>query len=466
MSLNKLTLTQAIKNLQAKKCSAFELVKACLDQINRYDSKIHAFLELNQDALKEAKLADNQRRDNSSPLLGIPIAIKDNFLTQNLPTTAASKVLEGYLPQYESTVTRKLKEAGAIIIGKTNMDAWAHGSSTESSDFGPTLNPWNTQFLPGGSSGGSTAAVAADMCIAAIGSETAGSIRLPAAWCGVTGFKPTYGRVSRYGVIAMASSTDSPGPIAKTVEDCAFLTQIIGGFDPYDATSSSNPVPLLTLSKAKVKTKLKIGLPKEYLEAMNQETKALVHEAIKVLQNQGHVIEPTSLISPKYAIGVYTIVQRSEVSSNLSRYDGIRYGQDRTKFGEEAIRRIMLGTFALSSGYYDQYYSKAQKVRTLIIEDFNQAFKKFDLIINPPSPGPALKIGASKNEPLFGEMQDMLVEPSSVAGLTGVSLPGGFVDGLPFGFGFVGPQFSEDKVLNIAHQYQQATDWHLRKPQL
>jgi len=445
--LNNLSLTEALDGLKKKKFSSLELVQDCLNQIDKVDPGIHAFLHINKDAQNEAKTVDV-----SKPLGGIPIAVKDNFLTLGLPTTASSRVLEGYMPDYESTVTGKLKQAGAVIIGKTNMDAWAHGSSTESSDYGVTRNPRNPDYLPGGSSGGSAAAVAADMCTAAIGSETAGSIRQPAAWCGVVGFKPTYGRVSRYGVIAMASSTDSPGPLTKTVEDAALITRIIAGRDQYDATTSPLPVPDYL---SPLKSSLKIGIPKEYMEVMQPEAKELVLKAAKRLEELGHLVEETSLIHPKYSIGVYTIVQRSEVSSNLARYDGIRYGHDRSYFGEEAKRRIMLGTYALSSGYYDQYYNRAQKVRTLIIQDFHKAFHKYDLLIDPASPGPALKIGSTAGDPMFGEMQDILVEPSSIAGLTGISLPCGVVNGLPVSFGLIGPQFAENLVLQVAHQYAQ-----------
>lgn len=466
--LNKLTLTQAQAGLKNKDFSSQELVSACLEQIQKHDKKIHAFLHLNENALQEAKHIDTRLTSSSStkPLAGLPIAVKDNFLTVGLPTTASSAVLAGYMPHYESLVTRKLKDAGAIIIGKTNMDAWAHGSSTETSDFGPTFNPWQTDHLPGGSSGGSAAAVAADMCLAAIGSETAGSIRQPAAWCGVTGFKPTYGRVSRFGVVAMASSTDSPGPLTKTAVDSALITQVIAGHDPQDATTSPQPVPNYIKHLTSKLPSLRIGLPKEYLEVMQPAAKPLVLQAIKHLEQLGHRVEDTSLIHPKYSIGVYTIVQRSEVSSNLARYDGIRYGHPRSTFGVEAMRRIMLGTYALSSGYYDQYYAKAQKVRTLIVKDFQQAFSKYDLLIDPPSPGPALKVGASTHDPMFGEMQDVLVEPSSIAGLTGISLPCGLINGLPVGFGLIGPQFSEDRLLSVAHQFQTSSDYHLLKPQL
>ncbi|MBI2587533.1 Asp-tRNA(Asn)/Glu-tRNA(Gln) amidotransferase subunit GatA, partial [Candidatus Amesbacteria bacterium] len=289
-------------------------------------------------------------------------------------------------------------------------------------------------------------------CTAAIGSETAGSIRQPAAWCGVVGFKPTYGRVSRYGVIAMASSTDSPGPLTKTVADSALLTQTIAGRDPLDATTSPLPVSEYLLP---IKSHLKIGLPREYMEVMQPQAKELVLKAVKKLEQLGHSVEETSLIHPRFSIGVYTIVQRSEVSSNLARYDGIRYGHDRSNFGEEAKRRIMLGTYALSSGYYDQYYNRAQKVRTLIIQDFHKAFHKYDLLIDPASPGPALKVGATADDPMFGEMQDILVEPSSIAGLTGISLPCGQINGLPISFGLIGPQFAEELVLQIANQYAQ-----------
>ncbi|KKU92714.1 glutaminyl-tRNA synthase (glutamine-hydrolyzing) subunit A [Candidatus Amesbacteria bacterium RIFCSPLOWO2_02_FULL_48_11] len=460
-SLNSLTITQAQTGLRSKQFSPVELVQSCLDRIQAFDTKIHAFLTLNADAIKQS-----QKADVSQSLGGIPIVVKDNFLTHGLRTTASSKVLDNYIPQYDATVVKKLKKAGAIIIGKTNMDAWAHGSSTETSDYGPTLNPWNTDFLPGGSSGGSAAAVAADFCIAGIGSETAGSIRQPAAWCGVTGFKPTYGRVSRYGVIAMASSTDSPGPITKNVTDSAFLSQVIAGNDPFDATTSPIPVPnYYQNSKLKFK-KFKIGLPREYMQVMQPAALPLITTAVNQLESLGHVVEEISLIHPKYSIGVYTLVQRSEVSSNLARYDGIRYGYGRSAFSAEAKRRIMLGTYALSSGYYDKYYQKAQKVRSLIIQDFSAAFSQVDLIIDPPSPGPALPVGATVDQAMFGEMQDILVEPSSIAGLTGISVPCGFIGGLPLGFGLIGPQFAESRVFQVAHQYQQVTQWHEQKPTL
>lgn len=458
-TLNQLSIHEARDGLIKKSFSVKELVDSCLEQIKKYNPKINAFLSINE---KPVLVESSQNLD--LPLSGIPIAVKDNFLTTDLPTTAASLVLKDYLSPYESTVTQRLRQAGAIIIGKTNMDAWAHGSSTETSQFGPTLNPWDYNFLPGGSSGGSAAAISSDMCIASIGSETAGSIRQPSAWCGVTGFKPTYGRVSRYGVVAMASSTDSPGPITKNIEDAALITHVISGKDPADATTADFPSVNPKISQ--ISKKLKIGLPIEYLEVMQSDSKNLVMDAVKSMEKLGHKIENTSLLHPKYSIGVYTIIQRSEVSSNLARYDGIRYGQTRDKFGEEAKRRIMMGTFSLSSGYHDQYYAKAQKVRTLIIEDFKRAFSKYDLLVCPPSPGTALRLGSASLDPMFGENQDLLVEPSSIAGLTGSSLPCGFVKGLPVGFGFIAPQFKEEIVLSASYQYQQVTDWHEQRPSL
>lgn len=460
--LNNLTLTQAIDQLSKKQISSKELVQSCIDQISSHDSQIHAYLSINPQAIKQAEESDSLPKNPNKPLAGVPIAIKDNFLTRGIPTTASSKVLDGYMPHYESTVTTRLLEAGAIIIGKTNMDAWAHGSSTETSDYGPTLNPWNLNHLPGGSSGGSAAAVAADMCIAAIGSETAGSIRQPAAWCGVTGLKPTYGRVSRYGVVAMASSTDSPGPITKTVQDAKILLQLISGKDVYDATSYPGALELNTNFDIK---SLKIGIPKEYFsDEIDLQTKERVMSAVKELEKKGAKIIEISLLDPKYAIGVYTIVQRSEVSSNLARYDGIRFGHTRDKFGEEAKRRIMLGTFSLSAGYADKYYHQAEKVRALISKDYSEAFNSVDVIIAPTSPGPALKIGASKDQPMFGEMEDRLVEASSVAGLPGVSVPCGFVDGLPIGMQIVAPKYREDMLINLAELYQSVTNWHHERP--
>jgi len=448
-----------------KEFSCVEIINHFLKRIEKYNPKLNIYLAINKNALIEAEAVDNEisERGISRPLLGIPFAVKDNFLTKGLETTASSNILKGYLPQYESTVTKKIKEAGAIILGKTNMDSFAHGSSTETSDFGPTLNPWNIEKLPGGSSGGSAAAISAQLATVALGTETAGSIRQPASWCGVTGFKPTYGRVSRFGVIAMASSTDSPGPICKSAEDCAIVTGVIAGQDNKDATTS--PLPVEKYSEgifSKDLRGLRIGIVKEYLlPEMNEDVKNLILNASDQFKLMGASVEEVSLMDPHYSIGVYTVIQRSEVSSNLARFDGIRFGQNRDAFCEETKRRIMLGTYTLSAGYYDAFYKKAQTVRTKIINEFSELFKKYDAIIGPTSPGPAQATGISIKQPMYGEMEDILLEPSSIAGLTSIGLPCGFVDGLPIGLQITGNQFKESIVFKIADCYQRHTNFQL-----
>jgi aspartyl-tRNA(Asn)/glutamyl-tRNA(Gln) amidotransferase subunit A len=464
-----LTLKQALDKLKKKEISSVDLLRAYLDRIKKIEPKINAFITVTEkEALRDAEEADRKRAAGSDlPLLGIPLSIKDNFSTKGIRTTASSKVLNGYIPPFDATVVRKLKEAGFVLLGKTNLDAWAHGSSTETSDFGPTKNPWNTAHLPGGSSGGAAASIAADEAIAAIGSETAGSIRQPASWCGVVGLKPTYGRVSRYGVIAMGSSLDSPGPITKTVEDGAMILQVLAGKDTLDATTSPNEVPNYLESINNNISGLKIGVSEDYFDGVDQEVAQKVNDAIKKLETLGAKIKKIKLLSPTYSIAVYTIIQRAEVSSNLARYDGIRYGADRSFFGEEAKRRIMLGTYTLSAGYYDAYYKKAMQVRSMIIDDFKKAFSGVDVIIGPTSPSTALKIGATEGESMFGEIQDMLVEPSSLAGLSGINIPVGFSKaGLPIGMQIIGRQFAEDMILNIAHRYEQETEWHKQKPKI
>jgi aspartyl-tRNA(Asn)/glutamyl-tRNA(Gln) amidotransferase subunit A len=462
--LNKLTLKEARKGLEEKKFSSVELVQSCLDRIKLLDKKLNSFVTITEEeALKQAAMADI-----SLPLGGIPVAVKDNYLTKDIRTTASSRVLDNYIAQYDATTIKKLKDAGAIIIGKTNLDAWAHGSSTETSDYGPTLNPWNTDHLPGGSSGGSAAAIAADEAIISVGSETAGSIRQPASWCGVVGFKPTYGRVSRFGVIAMKSSTDSPGPICKTVDDAATLLEIMSGSDPHDATSIDE-APWKKPELRQNLNGLKIGLPLSYFPPQTQpEVKEAVLKAADTLKKLGaQIIELPDVLDPKYSIAVYTVLQRSEVSSNLARFDGIRYGHDRSFFGTEAKRRIMLGTYSLSAGYYDAYYLKAQKVRTLICQDFDKQFQKVDAIIGPVSPTTALKLGATEGQSMFGEIQDMLVEPSSIAGLPGISIPCAFDKiGLPIGLQIIAPQRREDLVYQIAKLFEDNTDFHLQRPKL
>ncbi|GDX61931.1 aspartyl/glutamyl-tRNA amidotransferase subunit A [Candidatus Levyibacteriota bacterium] len=469
MKLNQLTIKEAGEGLRAKKFSSLEITEAVFNQIDNVENKINAFVTITkEEALINAKEADIRLAKNDDlPLLGIPIAIKDNFCTIGVRTTASSKLLDNFIPQYDATVVKRLKESGMVLLGKTNLDAWAHGSSTETSDYGSSKNPWNIDYLPGGSSGGSAACIAADEAIGAIGSETAGSIRQPASWCGVVGLKPTYGRVSRYGVIAMASSLDSPGPITKTVEDSALLFDVISGHDVHDATSS--PIPPISIANDIKKSidPITIGISDDYFDGVDDEVKKIVENAIFQFEKLGAKIKKISLFAPKYAIAVYTILQRSEVSSNLARYDGIRYGNDRSFFEEEARRRIILGTYTLSAGYYDQYYNKALKVRTVIIENFNEAFKEVDIILSPTSPSTALPLGSTKNHPMFGEIADMLVEPSSIAGLPGISIPCGFSSiGLPIGMQLIGPQFSEALIVRAAYLFEQSTEWHKVKPNI
>lgn len=472
---NKLTLTKARKKLKGGEIECTELVKDCFEQIEKYDDKISAFLTLRKaDALDEAERVDKQIEElgeeafKDKPLLGIPYVCKDNFSTKDVETTASSKVLEGYIPPFESTVTKRLKDAGAILLGKTNMDAFAHGSSTETSDYKTTKNPWDEGRVPGGSSGGSAAAVSASMCIFSIGSETAGSIRGPAGWCGVTGIKPTYGRVSRYGVIAMASSTDSPGPITKTVEDGSIVLKVIAGKDENDATTSSKPVSDYYKDLESFNFEdIKIGMPKSYFEVeLEDGVEKKVMNALHKFEELGAQIVEVDLIDPTYSIGVYTILQRSEVSSNLARFDGIRYGHSRDEFNFENKKRMMLGAYALSAGYYDKYYAKAQKVRTLIVDDYKKAFEKVDFIIGPSMPTIAPELGVANSSPLFGEMVDLLQEPSSIAGLCGVTIPSGFSNNMPVGVQLIGNFLEESKILGAAHKYQQATDFHKNSPKL
>ena len=466
MKFNTLTLSQAVEKLKAKAISHAELYHDIYEAIAEKNGELNIYLSIDDDALKKAqKLLD-------TPLAGIPIAVKDNFLTSGLPVTAATKLLEGYVPHYESTVTKKLKEAGGVVLGKTNTDAWAHGASTETSDFGTTKNPRNTKYSPGGSSGGSAASVAANLCVAAIGTETAGSIRQPASWCGVVGLKPTYGRVSRYGVIAMASSTDSPGPIGKTVEDCAMIFNHIAGKDPFDGTTVPKPVPDYTNNLKKGVKGMKMGICyMDHPKITGTDVAHAIEKAGKVFEELGahvdivpmsRVLQPGKVFIPDYAIGVYTVVQRSEVSSNLARYDGIRYGNDRSIFSHEAQNRIMLGTFTLTKGYADRYYVHAQQVRTLYRKNYSNLFTTYDLLLSTPSPGYALPIGASSGDPLFGELQDILVEPSSLAGITGISIPC-WIDAktnLTLGLNIMADQWQEEKVLQAAYAFEQATDWN------
>lgn len=466
MTANTLTLLDAITALKNKTLSYQELYDATYSVIRTRNKETNTYLTIAQDKSRDAeKLRD-------FPLAGIPLAVKDNFLTKDLATTASSKVLDGFMPQYESTVTARVQAAGGITIGKTNMDAWAHGSSTETSDWGTTKNPRNTAYSPGGSSGGSAAAVAADMCIAAIGSETAGSIRIPAAWCGIVGLKPTYGRVSRAGVVAMGSSLDSPGPMTKTVADAAFLLEHMAGHDTYDATTSNVPVDAYSSTLRKGVKGLKIGIVYiDHPQLVGSKAAECVIEAGKLFAKYGAEVEIISLsehvekgkiLTPQHAIAVYTVLQRSEVSSNLARYDGIRYGHGREAMGGEAKRRIMLGTYTLSKGYADKYYTHAQQVRTLYVRNFQELFSKYDLLISTPSPGYALPIGESAKSPMFGELVDMLNEPSSLAGLPAISVPCYHDEktNLYLGLCIMGNHFQEEKLLQAAYLYEQQTKWN------
>ncbi len=463
MTLHRLTLTKAIELIKSKEVSVQEV-----------HGEVHAFIREKNPTLNVYLSIDEHSSEKGNPetdLAGVPIAIKDNFLTVGLPTTASSRVLEGFYSPYESTVTKRIKDAGGVVIGKTNLDAWAHGSSTETSDFGTTRNPDNPDYSPGGSSGGSAAAVSADMCIAAIGSETAGSIRIPACWCGCVGLKPTYGRVSRAGVIAMGSSLDCPGPMTKTVEDAAILLRYMAGKDLYDATSSNRKAPDYRSSLQKGVKGMRIGIIYMDHLHMPQEVKEVVINAGKLFASHGAIVDEIKLsqtlekdkvLSPDYAVAVYTIVQRSEVASNLARYDGIRYGRDRSHFGNEAKRRIMLGTFTLSKGYADKYYIKAQQVRMLYKKNFDQLFSSYDLLISTPSPGYALKVGASEGNPMFGEVVDMLNEPSSLAGNPAISIPcyRDSKTNLSLGLAIIGDHFEEEKVLQAAYLYERETPWN------
>ena len=443
------SLVEISKLIEKKDISNKEVIDYFLKRIDKYDKKLNAYLTVNR----------YYKSDNFYKMI-LPIAVKDNFCTQGIKTTASSKVLKNFIPPYESTVTKRLIDASFFILGKTNMDAWAHGSSTETSDFGPTKNPWDLLCSSGGSSGGSAAVVSSYLAPAAIGSETAGSIRQPAAWSGVIGLKPTYGRVSRYGLIAMASSFDCPGPLTLTTEDTAFILKIIAGKDKFDATTTPNEVPDYVASLKKKKQFI-IGVTDEYLNGVDEEINKSFYQLVKILEKLGHQIKKIKLLSPKYSISVYTIIQRAEVSSNLARYDGIRYGNNRTFFGSEAKRRIMLGTYVLSYGYYDAYYKKAQKVRTLIIEDFKKVFKEVDIILAPTTPIAALKLGEFDKYPFFGEIMDVLNEPAAIAGICAISFPFGLTKkgNLPIGLQLMGRWFEEENILNLTYQIEKETDF-------
>ena len=467
--MTNLTLAQALEKLQKKEVSSLELTQNYLERIKKLNPNLNAYITIAEnEALSQAKKADKLIETRTIlPLLGIPIALKDLFSTKGIKTTAASKVLENYIPQYDATVVKKLKEAGAVILGKLNHDAWGHGGSGENSDFGSTKNPYSLEYVPGGSSSGSGAAVAADLCIAATGTDTGGSSRLPASFCNVVGLKPTYGRVSRYGVIAMASSLDSVGHLTKTVEDSALLLQATAGQDPLDATTPPIPIKNYLKDIKKGVKGLKIGVPKEYfISGLDSQVKGLIEAGLSSLEKLGAELVEISLPHTEYANSVYYIIQPAEVSSNLGRFDGIRYGNTRSEFGEEAKRRIMLGTYVLSSGYYDAYYKKAMQVRTLLKQDFDKAFEKVDVMITPVSPTPPFKLGEKTKDPLSMYMMDIFTVTANLTGNPSLSVPAGFINGLPNGMQIVGPHFSEDLLFKVGHAYEHVNPFYLEKPKL
>ncbi len=436
-------LTEIIGLIDKKELKSSEVFDYFKKRIEKYNDKLNAFLTVNESQPK-----------------GFPVAFKDNFCTKGIRTTASSKVLDDFVPPYDATVVTKVLRNGGSILGKTNMDAWAHGASTETSDYGVTKNPWDKTRYPGGSSGGSAAAVSSYLTPVALGTDTGGSIRHPSSWCGVIGLKPTYGRVSRYGVIAMGSSFDCPGPIAISTEDIALILENISGHDAFDSTSSKSRVPNFRQEMEKPK-KITIGVAEDYFEGVEDDIKKAVEKNIEVFKKLGHNIKKVKLLPPKYLISVYTILQRAEVSSNLARYDGIRYGNGRSFFAEEAKRRIMLGTYTLSYGYYDAYYKHAQKTRTIIRRNFEEEFKNVDVIIGPNTPVTAIKIGEIEKYPFFGELMDQLNEPASVAGIPAISLPIGLdKNNLPIGLQIMGRYFDEATILNLSYQYELETNFN------
>jgi aspartyl-tRNA(Asn)/glutamyl-tRNA(Gln) amidotransferase subunit A len=485
MSLFDRKLSELHSLLHKKEVRVQDLVDESYKRINEVDDKVGAFLALNEDnARAYAKELDEalQTKDEFGLLFGMPIGVKENIVTQDLRTTCSSKILANFDPIYDATVVQKLQAAEAVTIGKLNMDEFAMGSSTENSGLQLTRNPWNLDYVPGGSSGGSAAAVAAGEVPFSLGSDTGGSIRQPAAYCGVVGLKPTYGRVSRYGLVAFASSLDQIGPITNSVEDNAYLLQAISGVDPMDSTSANVDVPDYVSALTGDVKGLKIAVPKEYLgEGVGEEARQSVLDALKVLEGLGATWEEVSLPHSKYALATYYLLSSSEASANLSRFDGVRYGyrtdnaenliemykQSRSEgFGNEVKRRIMLGTFALSSGYYDAYYKKAQQVRTLIKQDFESVFENYDVIIGPTTPTPSFKIGEKTDDPLTMYANDILTIPVNLAGVPGISVPCGLSNGLPLGLQIIGKHFDESTIYRVAHAFEQATEHHKAKPAL
>ena len=482
--LHTLTVLQALDLLRAGEISSVALTQAVLDRIAAVEEDVHAYLRVTEEAaLAQAEAADAQRaRCEDAPLLGIPLAVKDNLSTEGIETTCGSKILQGYTPPFDATVIARLKRAGAVLLGKTNQDEFAMGSSTENSSFFTTSNPWDLTRVPGGSSGGSAAAVAAGEALAGLGTDTGGSVRQPASLCGVVGLRPTYGRISRYGLIAFASSLDQVGPISRTVGDAALLTQVMAGHDPLDSTTWPAPVPDYVGAMRQEIGRLRIGVPAEYFVAGVQPAVAeAVRAAIVTFEELGAEIIDVHLPHTDDALSVYYLIAPAEASANLARFDGIRYGYRETGatiedlyantrgagFGPEVTRRIMLGTYALSAGYYDAYYLKAQKIRTLIKEDFDQAFEAVDVILGPTSPVTAFELGARTDNPLEMYLADIFTLSQALAGIPAISLPCGFdADGLPIGLQLAAPALEEGRLLQVAHAYEQATTWHTQRPAL
>jgi aspartyl-tRNA(Asn)/glutamyl-tRNA(Gln) amidotransferase subunit A len=482
----RLTIHELHEQLKDRKTTSRDLTRRVLDRIRSVEPKIHAYMTVTDEAaMAQAEAADERLQSGRPvhPLTGIPIALKDNLCTKGIRTTCSSKILENFVPPYDATVVGRLRDAGAVFVGKTNMDEFAMGSSTENSAFGLTANPWDISRIPGGSSGGSAAAVAADACIAALGSDTGGSIRQPAAMCGVVGLKPTYGRVSRYGLVAFASSLDQIGPLTKDVTDCALMMNTIAGHDSFDSTSADIPAPDYARGLNRNLAGLRIGIPRDYfIDGMDAEVLHAIKEAIHALEKLGAKTREVLLPHTEYAVATYYILATAEAGSNLARYDGVKYGYRarptkdllemymktrQTGFGSEVKRRIMLGTYALSSGYYDAYYRKAQCVRTLIKSDFDEAFKQVDLIVTPTAPTAAFKIGEKTQDPLQMYLSDIFTISVNIAGIPAISLPCGFTKtGLPIGLQIMGRPFAEATILNAAHAYEQATEWHKKRPNL
>ena len=485
MDLYRLTIHEAHDLLTKGEITSVELTSAVFDRIEEVEDRVGAYITLVRErAMSDAAEADKViRRGRGGVLTGIPLAIKDVLCAEGIRTTCGSKILQDFIPPFSSPIVGKFSEANAVIVGKTNMDEFAMGSSTEHSAFKPTRNPWDLTRIPGGSSGGSAAAVAADECLGAIGTDTGGSIRQPASHCGVVGIKPTYGRVSRFGLVAFASSLDQIGPITKDVTDSGILMNAICGYDPNDSTSVPKDVPDYTEALQNGLKEVVVGIPEEYFaEGLNEEVAQAVDNAIEVIEGLGATRKPVSLPHTEYAVAVYYLIAPAEASSNLARYDGVRYGfrnsraddliqmyrDTRSKgFGSEVQRRIIIGTYALSAGYYDAYYKKASQVRTLIMRDFAQAFETCDVLLAPVAPTPAFRLGEKVEDPLAMYLSDIYTLPPSLAGIAGMSVPCGFSgQGLPIGLQILGKHFYEEKLIRVAYNFEQATDFHTKKPNL